>query len=347
MPRALKRHAIAMALAVAMLPVGATAEEVADFYRGRNVQIVVGHQVGTGFDVYARTLARHIGRHIPGNPTIVVQNMVGAVGLVSANWIYNIGPKDGTAMATFAHSAPLDPMLGQGRAKFDPLKFTWIGNMDESVGVCGVWRTTGVKRFEDLRDKEVLVGASGSGTAGPLSQSPTALNNLFGSRMKLVQGYKGSSEIKLAILRGEVQGICGLPLSTLRAEWAEHLKSGDFVPLLQLSRNKHPFLGEVPLVFDLARNTEDKQVLDLVFGVQAMGRPFAAPPGIPADRAKALRTAFMAAIKDPALVADAKKANLDLTPMSGEDLAAMVAGLYASPPAVIARTRDVIQARKK
>jgi tripartite-type tricarboxylate transporter receptor subunit TctC len=346
MPTISVLRAFACTLTVAALPTGACSDEIADFYRGRNMQIVVGHQTGTGFDVYARVLARHMGRHIPGNPTIVVQNMVGAVGLVSANWLYNIGPKDGTAMATFAHSAPLDPMLGQGRAKFDPLKFTWIGNMDESVGVCGVSRTTGVKRFQDLRDKEVLVGASGSGTAGPLSQSPTALNNLFGSRMKLVQGYKGSSEIKLAIMRAEVQGICGLPLSTLRAEWADQLKSGDFVPLLQLSRNKHPALGAVPLVFDLARNAEERQVLELVFGVQAMGRPFAAPPGIPADRAKALRAAFMAAIKDPALVADARKANLDLTAMSGEELAAMVAGLYATPPAVVARTRQVIQAKK-
>jgi tripartite-type tricarboxylate transporter receptor subunit TctC len=345
MPFASNRSAAAALVAV-VFPVGAAADEVADFYRGRNIQIVVGHQTGTGFDVYARVLARHMGRHIPGNPTIVVQNMVGAVGLVAANWLYNIGPKDGTAMATFAHSAPLDPMLGQGRAKFDPLKFTWIGNMDESVGVCGVSRSTGVNRFEELRGKEVLVGASGSGTAGPLSQSPTALNSLFGSRMKLVQGYKGSSEIKLAIMRGEVQGICGLPLSTLRAEWADQLNSGDFVPLLQLSRNKHPMLGAVPLVFDLARNAEERQVLQLVFGVQAMGRPFAAPPAIPGVRANALRAAFMAAVKDPALVADAKKANLDLTAMSGEELAAMVAELYATPPAVVARTRQVIQAKK-
>jgi tripartite-type tricarboxylate transporter receptor subunit TctC len=337
-------RAVALAAGVlAVLTGRALADEVADFYRGRTVQVVAGHEVGSGFDVYGRALARHMSRHIPGNPTMVSQNMVGAVGLVAANWLYNVAPKDGTAIAIFAHSAPLDPLLGQGAAKFDPQKFTWIGNMDEAVGVCGVWHTTGVTKFEELQTKEVLFGASGSGTAGPLSQSPTALKNLFGARIKMVQGYKGSTEIKLALVRGEVQGICGLPLSTLKTEWREHFSSGEYRPLLQLSRTKHAELGSVPHVFDLARSAEERQVLDLIFGVQAMGRPFAAPPGVPPERAKALREAFMATMQDPVFLAEAEKTKLDLKPISGDALATLLAGFYASSPAVVERARQAIR----
>lgn len=321
----------------------AQADDVADFYRGRNVQVIIGHEAGTGFDFYGRALGRHIGKHIPGNPTVVPQNMVGAVGLVAANWLYNLAPKDGAVLAIFAHTVPLEPMLGQGAGKFDPLKFTWIGNMDEAVGVCGVWHATGVTSFEGLLAKEILVGASGSGAAGPFSQSPLALRNLFGAKLRLVQGYKGSAEMKLALMRGEVQGICGLPLSTLRSEWKDLWSSGDYRLLLQLSREKHPALGNLPHVFDLARTAEERQTLDLVFGVQAMGRPFAAPPGIPAERAKALRTAFMTTMTDPVFVAEARAIQLDLKPMPGEELAALIAQFYAFPPAVIERARTAIR----
>lgn len=343
MPRNFLHISFSTALAAAALALPARADEVADFYRGRTVNIVSGHEVGTGFDFYGRALARHIGRHIPGNPTIVPQNMVGAVGIVSANWLYNVAPRDGTSIVIFAHTVPLEPILGQGAGKFEPQKFTWVGNMDESVGVCGVWHTAGITSFAELQTKEVLVGASGSGAAGPLSITPIALRNLLGARMRIVQGYKGSTEIKLALARGEVQGICGLPLSTLRAEWRDHWEKGEFKTLLQVSRNPHPDLKPVPHVFDLARNADERQVLDLIFGVQAMGRPFAAAPGIPTQRAKALRAAFMATMKDPQFLAEAQKIKLDLKPMSGDELATLIDSFLAAPKPIVERARAAIR----
>ena len=341
-------HAIALGAVVFALVVAGhasrtRADAVADFYRGRTLQMVVGHEAGTGFDFYGRALARHIGRHIPGHPTLVPQNMVGAVGLVAANWLYNVAPKDGTVMAIFAHTAPLEPLLGQGAGKFDAQRFTWIGNMDEAVGVCGVWHATGITTFEQLATREVLVGASGSGTAGPFSQSPTALKNLFGARFRLVQGYKGSAEMKLAMLRGEVEGICGLPLSTLRSEWKELWAGGEYRLLLQLSRTRHPALAQVPHVFDLARTPEERQTLDLVFGVQALGRPIAAPPGLPPERAAALRRAFMATMQDPVFLAEARDIQLDLAPISGEALTDLIAQFYASPRTIVERARKAIR----
>ena len=343
MPRALPRCAGTLTLLLALSAQCVRADEVADFYRGRTIQIVAGHEVGTGFDFYGRALARHIGRHIPGNPTVISQNMVGAVGIVAANWLYNLAPKDGTSLVIFAHTVPLEPILGQGAGKFDPRRFNWIGNMDEAVGVCGVWHSIGVKAFSELQSREILVGASGSGAAGPLSVSPIALKNILGARLKVIQGYKGSTEIKLALARGEVQGICGLPLSTLKAEWKDHWEKDEFIPLLQLSRTPHPDLAKAPHIFDLARTVEERQVLDLIFGVQAMGRPFAAAPGTPPERATALRAAFTATMRDPAFLAEARKINLDLKPMSGENLAALLEQFQAAPPAIVERARNAIK----
>ncbi len=343
MLRTLLRRFALLSLVQAMPLAYAQADEVADFYRGRNINIVAGHEVGTGFDFYGRALARHIGRHIPGNPTVVSQNMVGAVGIVAANWLYNLAPKDGTSIVIFAHTVPLEPILGQGAGKFDPRRFNWIGNMDESVGVCGVWHTAGVNAFAELQNREILVGASGSGAAGPLSVSPIALKNILGARLKVIQGYKGSTEIKLALARGEVQGICGLPLSTLKAEWKDHWEKREFIPLLQLSRTPHTDLAPAPHIFDLARNADERQVLDLIFGVQAMGRPFAAAPGTPPERTAALRSAFMATMRDPAFLAEATKINLDLKPLSGEQLATLLEQFLAAPPAIVERARAAIK----
>lgn len=337
---------LALVLAIAHLGASARADGVADFYRGRTVQVVAGHEPGSGFDLYGRALARHIGRHIPGNPMVVPLNMVGAVGIVSANWLYNLAPKDGTALVIFAHTVPLEPILGQGAGKFEPQRFTWVGNMDEAVGVCGVWHTAGVTTFAELQRKdakEILVGASGSGAAGPLSMTPLALRSLLGARLKVIQGYKGSNEIKLALARGEVTGICGLPLSTLRSEWRDHWDKREFLPLLQVSRNPHPELAGVPHVLDLARDAEERQVLDLIFGVQAMGRPFAAAPGIPPERANALRAAFMATMQDALFLEEAARIKLDVRPMPGEALARLIDSFLAAPRGIVERARAAIK----
>lgn len=333
----------AAVLAACLFSLPAAAQDVASFYRGKTLAVVIGHQVGTGFDVYARALIRHMPRHLPGKPVMVPQNMIGAVGLVSANWIYNVAPKDGTAMATFAPSSITENILGAGRGKFDARLFTWIGNMDRSVGICGVSKASGFKSFEEMRLREVLVGASGSGVAGPLSQTARAVKNLLGVKMKVIQGYKGSSSIKLAIQKGEVHGICGIPLSTLQAEWLSDLKSGSFVPLLQMGVDKHPALPGVAFAFDYAKTKEERQLFDLVFGLQSLGRPFAAPPGIPAERATALREAFMATLTDPQFLADAAKMRLAIKATSAAEMEKEIAAVHELPRPLVERARAAIR----
>src|SRR6476660_7350628 len=199
---------ILLALAFAMAAPPALADDVGDFYKSKPFTIVVGHAVGTGFDTYSRVLARHIGRHIPGNPNVVVQNMVGASGIIPANWLYSVAPRDGSVMMTFVHTVALEPILGNNAARFDASKLTWIGNMDEGIGICGVSKDSGIAKFEDLLVKETVFG--GTGVSGPLSKNALAVKHLLGAKIKVVSGYAGSASVKLAINRGEVQGICGL-----------------------------------------------------------------------------------------------------------------------------------------
>ena len=274
-----------MAAAALTLCAGApvAADEAAEFYRGRTVAIVVGHEVGTGFDIYGRVLARHLGRHIPGNPAVVVQNMTGASGITAANWLYNAAPRDGTVMATFVHTVPFEPLFGNSAARFDPARLVWIGNMEESLGTCGVSPASGVATFEELRRKEVVFGATGA--TGPLSKFALALRNLLGARIKLVHGYKGSASVKIAVQRGEVHGACALPISTLKSFWREELESGRFKPIIQLSGRRSAELAGVPHVDDYASSEADRQLFGLIFGAQALGRIYASPPEMPPVRA--------------------------------------------------------------
>ena len=341
-----RSRAARLLLALGLFAVSAAcrADEVEDFFRGRTVNLVVGHEVGTGFDVYSRALARHFGRFIPGRPNVAVQNMQGASGMSAANWLYNIAPKDGTALATYTHSVIFEPLIGDASAKFDPLKFSWIGNMDESTQTCVVSPAAGLAGFADLFSKETLFGGSGAGTAGPLSQTPNAIRNLTGAKIKLVQGYRGSFDIKLAIERGEVHGLCGLPISTARTEWKDMLDSGRLKFLVQLGRNKHPDLADVPHIYDYAKSEEDRLVFDVIFGTQGLGRAYMGPPGIPAPRVAALRKALLDTIADPVFAAEAKTAGIDLNPLSGEEVQKLLARVYATPAAAIERAKKAIRA---
>jgi tripartite-type tricarboxylate transporter receptor subunit TctC len=328
---------IGAAVMLALGIVGAAADEVADFYRSKPFTIVVGHEVGTGFDVYSRVLARHLGRHIPGNPGIVVQNMVGASGIAPANWLYNVAPKDGTVLMTFVHTAAFEPIFGNGAAKFDAAKFTWIGNMDEGVGICGVAKASGVTRFEDLLAKETVFGSTGA--TGPLGKYALAVKNLLGAKIKLVAGYQGSASVKLAMNRGEVQGICGLSMSSVTSQWRDEFQSGAFKPILQLSGKPHPSLAGVAHVDAYAKTAEDQQVFGLIFGVQALGRIYGSTPSIPAERRQALRAAFTATMSDPQFLADAVKTQIDVSPATGAEVEAFMAHVAASPPEVVERAK--------
>jgi tripartite-type tricarboxylate transporter receptor subunit TctC len=334
-------RALVVCAAAGLFAAPAAADEVADFYKGKTFTIVVGHEVGTGFDIYGRTLQRHLSRHIPGNPAVVVQNMVGASGINAANWLYNIAPKDGTVVATFVHTVPFEPLMGNSAAKFEVAKFTWIGNMEESVAICGVSKAAGVAKFDDMRTKETIFGATGA--TGPLVKSALAVKNLLGVKMKVVSGYQGSASVKVAIQRGEVHGICGLPMSTITSFWRDDYQSGNFKPIIQLSGRKQAELKDVPHVDDYAKSDEDRQVYGLIFGTQALGRIYLSPPAMPEARKMALRKALLDTMKDPEFIADATKTQIDISPMTGEETEAFIAKLSTASPAVIERTKQAFR----
>jgi tripartite-type tricarboxylate transporter receptor subunit TctC len=330
----------ASACAIVLFAQAAQADEVADFYKGKTLNIVVGHQAGTGFDIYARALAPHFSRLMPGNPNVVVQNMVGASGITAANWLANVAPKDGTVIATFVHTVAFEPVFGNAKAQYDPTKLNWIGNLEDSVGTCGVTKASGIAKFDDLLTKEAVFGATGA--TGPLGTFAQAVRNLIGAKLKVVYGYNGSAEVKLAMNRGEVQGICGLPLSTIKSFWGDEYRAGEFRPVIQLSGKPNAELKGIPNVDRYAKSDEDRQVFGLIFGAQALGRVYVAPPGQPAARTKALRDALMATMKDEKFLADAAKAKIDIDPMTGEQVAEMIARISAVPPAVVTRAKQAI-----
>jgi tripartite-type tricarboxylate transporter receptor subunit TctC len=261
--------------------------------------------------------------------------MVGASGITAANWLYGVAPKDGSVLATFVPTVAFEPLFGNNAARFDSTKFTWIGNMEESAATCGVSKASGINVFEDLRTKETVFGATGA--TGPFTKFALAVKNLLGAKIKLVQGYKGSASLKIALQRGEVQGACAVPVSTLLSFWKDDLDSGAFRPILQLSGKRHPVLAGVPHVNDYVKTEDDRQVFGLIFGSQELGRPFLAPPGLPAERVRALRTAFMTTMNDPEFLADAARTQIDVSPATGEEVEALIARLSTSSPTVVER----------
>jgi tripartite-type tricarboxylate transporter receptor subunit TctC len=263
--------------------------------------------------------------------------MVGASGITAANWLNNIAAKDGTVMATFVHTVAFEPLFGNQKAQYDAGKLSWIGNMEESVGMCGVSKASGIAKFDELLTKETVFGATGA--TGPLGQFAQAVKNLLGAKLKVVYGYKGSADVKLAMNRGEVQGICGLPLSTVKSFWGDEYRSGEFKPVIQLSGKQHPELKGLPNVDDYARNNDDRQVFGLIFGAQALGRVYVSPSGQPAARTRALRQGLAATMKDDKFLADAAKAKIDIEPMTGEQVEEVIARLSSVSPAVIERAK--------
>jgi tripartite-type tricarboxylate transporter receptor subunit TctC len=332
---------VAVTLAVSTV---AVADPVAEFYKGKTFTIVVGQEAGTGFDIYSRALARHMSRHIPGNSSIVVQNMPGASGVNSFNWLYNIAAKDGTVMGTASQNVVLEPLFGNQSAKYDATKFTWIGNMEESASICGLSPEAGVTNFAELMQKEVVVGATGP--TGPIGQAARALNGIVGTKLKIIYGYKGTASVKLAMQKGEVQGICGLPWSTVKAFWKDVLDAGQFKPIIQLSARPLPELGKIAHVNDFVKGDEQRQIVDLIFGQLVLGRIYATPPGVPADRIAALRKAFMATLEDKEFLADATKTRIDIMPATGEQVEALIKRFYAIPPAIVERAKQTVDAKR-
>jgi tripartite-type tricarboxylate transporter receptor subunit TctC len=320
---------VALAAMLAVLPVSAaSAQTPAEFYKGKAIDLYINVSVGGGYDLYARMLARHLGRHMPGNPTILPKNMEGGGGMRLANWLANVGPKDGTAFGSVARAMAFEPLLGNKGAQYDGTKFNYIGSANDEVSVCLAWHTSGVATFEDAQKTQLIVGTGG--TADDTYQYPALLNNMFGAKFKMVPGYPGGNDINLAVERGEVQGRCSIPWSTVKATRRNWLDEKKVNILMQYSLSKHPDLPNVPLVMDLAKTDEQRAILKLIFGRQVMGRPYAAPPGVPADRVAALRKAFMDTMADKEFLAEAEKAKFEITPVSGEKIESLVQEVYGT-----------------
>jgi tripartite-type tricarboxylate transporter receptor subunit TctC len=339
------RRAFAATLLVLAWAVPAIAQNSADpaaFYRGKTVDLYIGYSAGGGYDIYARLLAKHIGKHIPGNPTVVAKNMEGAGSLRLANWLYNIAPKDGTAFGIIGRGTGFDPLLGRTRgAQFDATKFTWMGSANNEVSICAAWHTTGITRFEELLTRELTVG--GTGAAADTDQFPRIMNAMLGTKMKIVTGYPGGNDVGLAMERGEVNGRCGWSWSSVKVTHPAWLEQKKINVLIQLALEKHPDLPDIPLVTDLAKTDEQRQVFRLVFARQVMGRPFLAPPSLPPDRADALRQAFMDTMRDKDLLAEADKAQLEITPVSGADVQKLVAELHRTPPEIARKAGELLK----
>ena len=318
----------------------AHAQSPADFYKGKTVDLYIGYSAGGGYDVYARALARHMGRFIPGNPTILAKNMPGAGSLVLANWLYNVAPKDGTAFGMIGRGTGFDPLLGSTKAQFDADKFNWIGSMNDEVSVCVAWHTTGITTLQQVERKELTVG--GSGPAADTDQFPKVLNATIGTKFKLVTGYPGGNEVDLAMERGEVMGRCGWSWSSVIATHKNWIDDKKINLLVQLSLSKHVDLPHVPLIMDFARTEEQKQIFNLVFARQPMGRPFLAPPGIPSERVAVLRKAFMDTMKSSEFFAEAEKMQLEINPVSGEAVQTIVQEVYRTPKAVAAAVAQMV-----
>jgi tripartite-type tricarboxylate transporter receptor subunit TctC len=333
----------ALSLLVILLPSVTRAEDAATFYKGKTVELYIGYSVGGGYDLYGRVLARHLGRHIPGNPTVVPKNMEGAGSLRLANWLYRVAPKDGSVIGTIGRGTAFDPVLGEPGAQFDGTKFTWIGSANDEVSVCVAWQSAGVQSFDDLRSNEITVG--GTGVSADTDQFPRIINGVLGTKMRIVSGYPGGNDVALAMERGEVQGRCGWSWSSVKSTHGAWVKDRKITVLVQLSLNRHADLGNVPVVADLAKTDEQRQILKLIFARQTMGRPYLAPPGIPADRAEVLRKAFMETMQDKDYLADAEKSQLEINPVSGEKVQALVQEVYATPSEIAKKAAAMLQVK--
>lgn len=326
-------------LVVAPFSAPASAQSVEDFYKGKTITLAIGFDTGGGYDIYARLLSRHMGKHIPGRPGIVPQNMPGAGSLRAAQHLYSLAAKDGTAIGTFGRQMGIAPLLGTG-AQFDGAKFTWIGSITNEVSTCVSWHTARVKTWSEMLEQPITLGGDGPG-ADP-DVFALLYRNLFDAKIKLVSGYHGTTPIVLAMERGEVEGLCGYSWSTIKSKHQPWLKDKKINILVQAALKKDPELAAVPLVLDMARTDEQRQILKLFLTSQETARPFAAPPGVPADRAAALRTAFDATMKDPEFLAEAKKLNLDVNPLTGTAIASLLAELYATPKSIVDKAAQAV-----
>ena len=311
-----------------------------DFYRGKTLKVVVGYEAGGGYDVFGRLLAAHIVNHLPGRPTAIVLNMPGASSMRSAEYLFSKAARDGTEIALFASSAVFAPLLGNPAARYDAENFNWVGNLGQATGTCSVWHASGLSTLQDLMQKPAIFGASAQ--AGFDSQYPRAMNAALGTRIRVVHGYNGAASVQLAMERGEVQGGCAFPLDALLSLRKQDYEAKRLIPVIQFALRSDVLAG-VPHVMDFARNEEEREVFNVLFNRDKLGRPVVAPPGLPAGRARMLQDAFAATVKDPDFLAEAAKHDLPLNPQTGREVEAFVKEMQGYPSAVVERARDALK----
>jgi hypothetical protein len=325
-------------VAFATLANVAWADSVADFYKSRSVSMIIGYSVGGGYDAYARLLARYIGRHIPGEPSIIPQQMTGAGSLRAANYLFSVAPKDGSVLGTFSRSMGIAPLLGQ--AEFDSRKFSWLGSMTDDDTTCVTWNSSPVKTWDDFLNKPSKLGGLGA-DADPDIWA-LLYKNVFGAKVQLVSGYPGTNDVVLAMERGEVDGLCGLSWSTIKTRHAEWLISHAATIIVQAALKKEPQIAAVPLATDLVTKPEQLQIIRLLLASQAMARPFVAPPDVPADRKPPLIAAFDATMRDANFLGEAQKLNFEIHPVSAATIDGLLAEVYATPKDVLVRAAKAI-----
>ena len=340
MNNSLVRSAMCGAAMLAALAAPARAQDVASFYHGKQITLVIGYGPGGGYDLYARMLGRFIGAHIPGNPTIVPQNMPGAGSRSAANWLYKVAPQDGTVIACLGQATPTDQALGQPGVQFDAGKFNWIGNLSLVNNFLFVSAASGVSTFAQAKTKQLSIGATGA--SSPSVLYPQVSNNLLGSKFKIIAGYPGGGDINIAVERHEVDGRGSDSWASMKTTHPDWLRDHTINILFQVGPRREPDLPDVPLWTDLAENDDQRQVLALLSGDVSVGRPILTAPNVPADRVKALRQAFADTLRDPQFIEAAKQANMEMNPMAGEELQQVVEKIVTSPPRILAMVKDAI-----
>lgn len=320
----------------------ALAEPATEFYRGKRLTLITSASVGGGYDQYARLLAKHMPRFIPGNPSIVVQNMVGADGIRAANYLYKVAAQDGTVIGGLSRNNGLVHFYDPGNASvhFDARKFHWLGSPQQEIGLFVLRMERGAKSIDDL--KRIEVTASSTARNAPTSIYPRMLNSLYRTKIKVVEGYPGSQESLLAVERNEVDGhVSGGSSAAFRSRIAPLLKSGAARVILQMGMSRDAEFSDIPTAIEIMPTAEGKQLFEIAFAEQVMGRPFVLPPGVPAERVKLLRDAFDAALKDPGLLEDAKSQRMEIDPVTGAAINALLDRVYAAPPELAAKLREM------
>jgi tripartite-type tricarboxylate transporter receptor subunit TctC len=316
-----------------------TADDAAKFYRGKTVQAIVGYTPGSTFELYLRVLTRHIGRHIPGNPNIVVQHMPGAGSLKATNYLAAIAPKDGSVFGMPNPVNTIEPLIDPKNSRFDPRSFIWLGSLNTEISTCGFWAKD-LRTFDDLKKREVVVGSTGPASGSTIDAR--VLGALTGIKFKVVTGYASLGDIRLASERGETDGFCGLLVSALKTDYWEQYKSGRMAVPVQMGLSKHPEFANIPNAYELVKTEEDRQLFQLIFGPWSYGRPLFVAPGTAPERVAVLRAALAAVVKDPAYLAETQKLNMEIQPTGPEAIAKLVDQILQTPAPVVERARQVL-----